>query len=458
MTRQFTVPFGPLPRRRFLLLLGVGASASLLAACQQAAPAAPTPAPAKPTAAPAPTTAPAAQPTAAPAPTTAPAAKPSAGPVKIGGMWIMSGALSAYGRFAKQGLDLAVEEVNAKGGILGRQVEARIEDEGNADNAVRVARRFALEENVDFLIGLDSSGVAEAVTPTMKELQKILMVTHAASPRVTGDLCNRYVFRMSVNVPQNSAAGARIAAREIKARRWTNIGPDYAFGRQSWDYFKQELKKLQPDVEFLDDQAQWPKLGNEDFTSFISALQGTQADAVWSATWGNDLINLVRQGNQYGLFAMGKPFLFELGAAMEVLEGLGDQMPTGMWVGTRYWYQEPKTTRNKTFTDGFFKRYGSYPSYNAQNAYTGLLILADAATKAQSLEADKVIAALEGFSGEYPMGNVTIRKDDHQALVQGVWGKTTEDKSLKFRVLDPVVIFKPEEITPPASETGCKLA
>jgi branched-chain amino acid transport system substrate-binding protein len=373
-------------------------------------------------------------------------------------MWITSGSLSTYGEFAKQGLDLAVEEINAAGGILGRPVEAKIENEGAADNAVRVARRYALEENVDFLLGLDSSGVAEAVAPTMKELRKILMITHAATPRVTGDLCNRYVFRMSVNVPQNSASGARIAATEIKAKRWTNIGPDYAFGRQSWDFFKKELRKLQADVVFLDEQAQWPKLGNEDFTSFIAKLQQTQeADAVWSSTWGNDLVNLVRQGNQFGLFRSGKPYLFELGAAMEVLETLGDQMPTGFWVGTRYWWKVPDTETNRRFVDAYLKTYNRYPSYNAQNAYTGMKLLAAAAAKAGSVDTDKVIAALEDFEYEAPMGKIKIRKEDHQALAQGVWGKTASDAKLKFRVLEPVQVFKPEEITPPVLETGCKL-
>lgn len=434
-----------LRRRRFLTLLAIGGAGSLVAACQQ--PAAP----------------PAAQPTAAskpaPAATAAPASKSAAGgPVKVGGMWITSGSLSAYGQFAREGLDMAVEELNAQGGVLGRKIESRVEDEGNADNAVRVARRLALEENVDFLIGLDSSGVAEAVTPTMKELKKVLMITHAASPRVTGDLCNRYVFRMSVNVPQNSAAGAQVAATEVKAQTWTTIGPDYAFGRQSWDFFKQSLTKLQPNAQFLDDQAQWPKLGNEDFTTFITALQGTGADAIWSSTWGNDLINLVRQGNQYGLFKMNKPILFELGAAMEVLEALGDQMPTGLWVGTRYWYQEPKTEVNRQFTDAFFKKFNHYPSYNAQNAYTGMKLLAAAAEKAKSVESEAVIGALEGISMDAPMGKLTIRKEDHQALVQGVWGKTAESKDVKFRVLDPLKVFKAEDITPPPAETGCKLA
>jgi len=376
----------------------------------------------------------------------------------------MSGALSVYGKLAKAGLDLAVDELNSEGGILGRRVELLIEDEVDAEHAVRAARRLVQEENVDFLLGVDGSAQAEAIAPLMSELRRILMITHAATPRVTGDLCNRYVFRMSLNVPQNSAAGAQVAATEVKARRWTTIGPDNAFGRQSWEYFKGSLRKLQPDVEFLDDEAQWPKLGNEDFTDQIARLQGTNADAIWSSTFGNDLINLVRQGNRSGLFRMNKPFLYELGAAMEVLEALGDQMPTGLWVGSRWWYQEPRTDANRRFVESYFGKHGHFPAYNAQNAYTGMKLVAAAAETARGVGPDELATVLEGFSMETPMGRLTIRKDDHQASIQAVWGRTAESRDakfralgLKFRVLDPVKVFKAEDITPPVGETGCRL-
>jgi branched-chain amino acid transport system substrate-binding protein len=173
----------------------------------------------------------------------------------------------------------------------------------------------------------------------------------------------------------------------------------------------------------------------------------------------------VRQGNQSGLFKMNKPFLFELGAAMEVLEALSDQMPTGLWAGTRWWYQEPKTDANRRFVESFFGKYGHFPSYNAQNAYTGLRLVAAAAEKARSLETDDLVGALEGFSMDSPMGGLTIRKEDHQAAIQAVWGKTAESRDvkfralgLKFRVLDPVKVFKAEDITPAVSETGCAIA
>jgi len=371
-------------------------------------------------------------------------------------MYILSGALSTYGTFAKQGLDLAVDEINDSGGVLGRPVSATVEDEGNVANAVRTARRLVLEDRVDFLLGLDSSGVAEAVVPIMPELKKILMITHAATPKATGSLCNKFVFRCSVNVPQNSAAGARIAA-PFKFKKWTTIGPDYAFGHDSWQFFQDSLKKLQPDAQFLPrSQQQFPKLGNDDFNSFITKLLDAKPDAIWISTWGGDLVTLVRQGRQQGLWNI--PAFMELGAALEVLETLGSEMPTGIWVGTRYWFQEPNTTRNKRFVDAFFKRYQHYPSYNAQNAYTGLTFLVEGMKKAGSTDPDAVGKALEGMTLDVPQGSTTIRKEDHQAVLNVTWGKTAASSKYKFRILEPFKVLPASEVTPPVSETGCRMS
>jgi branched-chain amino acid transport system substrate-binding protein len=391
----------------------------------------------------------------APAESSPKASRPTGTPIKVGAMYIMSGALATYGTFAKQGLDLAVDQINDGGGVLGRPITATVDDEGNVQNAIRTARRLALEDKVDFLLGLDSSGVAEAVVPIVPELKKILMITHAATPKATGSGCNKYVFRCSVNVPQNSAAGARIAA-PLKHRKWTTIGPDYAFGHQSWEYFQAELKKLQPDAQFLPTSQQaFPKLGNDDFNSFISKVLDAKPDAIWISTWGGDLVTLVKQGRQQGLWNI--PAFMELGAAMEVLETLGSEMPINIWVGTRYWFEEPKTKRNKDFVDAFFKKYNHYPSYNAQNAYTGLTFLVEAIKKAGSADTDAVGKALEGMTLDVPQGSTTIRKEDHQAVVNVTWGKTAASSKYKFRVLDPFRVLPASEVTPPVSETGCRM-
>ncbi len=372
--------------------------------------------------------------------------------VRVGAIYLLTGGFATYGEFARDGVNLAKEEINAAGGINGRPVEIIFAHEADP---VQTARRLVLQDQVDFLLGIDSSGNAEALTPTIPELERILMVTHAASPKVTGSLCNKYVFRCSVNGPQNSAAGAAIAAAEDYLK-WTTIGPDYAFGRQSWEFFQTALQARKEGVEFLS-QTAFPKLGAQDYNSFITTLQTTKADAIWCSLWGNDLVNWIRQANDFGLFDQF-PVYMELGAAMEVLTALGEQMPAGQWVGTRYWWPTLETEVNRRFVQTFRERYNTYPSYNAQNAYVGLQLLAAAANEAGTTETDAVIEALEGRQYEAPMGPLTLRADDHQAIVDVSWGKTIASTEYDFRILDPIKVIDGVSVTRAVPLTECQMA
>src|SRR5699024_5798440 len=141
------------------------------------------------------------------------------------------------------------------------------------------------------LMGLDSSGVARAVAPVVPQLQKPFVITHAATPDVTGSLCNRLTFRVSDNVAKHMNAAAKIAMK-TGAKRWTTIGPDYAFGHQSWEYFQKALKQDKADVEFMKETA-FPPFGNEDFTSYINRIIQAKPDGVLVSLWGGDLVNFV---------------------------------------------------------------------------------------------------------------------------------------------------------------------
>jgi len=153
-------------------------------------------------------------------------ARASKDKIKIGSVYILSGFAATYGQFAKQGLLLAADEINKSGGILGKKVEIYFEDShAKPPIALRAIRKLVYEKGVDFLIGLDSSGVAKGVVPYLKELKVPLIITHAATPDVTGSQCNKYTFRVSVNINQNVMAAAKIAAK-TKAVKWTTIGPD----------------------------------------------------------------------------------------------------------------------------------------------------------------------------------------------------------------------------------------
>ncbi len=372
-------------------------------------------------------------------------------PVRVGAMYLLTGGFATYGEFARDGINLALGEINQAGGINGKPLEVIFEDESDP---VQKARRLVLQEKVDFLLGIDSSGNGEALVSAIPELEQILMVTHAASPKLTGELCNPFVFRCSINSPQNSTAGAEIAATEGH-QKWTTIGPDYAFGRQSWEFFQKALQERKEGVKFLPKTA-FPKLGAQDYNSFITTLQDSGAEAIWCSLWGNDLINFVRQANSFGLFKQF-PVYMELGAAMEVLTALGEQMPVGQWVGTRYWWQTPDTEVNRNFVARFRQQYQTYPSYNSQNAYVGLKLLALAANLAGTTETKAVIQALEGLEYEAPMGKLVLRQSDHQAIANVTWGKTAASSDYNFRILEPIVVIEGESVTRSPAETSCQL-
>ncbi len=379
-------------------------------------------------------------------------------PVKIGFVYIMSGPFSTYGQFAKKGALLAIDEINAAGGFLGRKVEGYFEDStGKPDVAMRVIRKLVYQEKVDFLVGLDSSGVAKSVVPSIPQMKTPLIITHAATPDVTGSVCNRYVFRISLNLAQNVKTAALLAA-QTKAKKWTTIGPDYAFGHQSWEYFQKYLKQAKPDATFLPkDKVAFPPFKTTDFSAYITKVMQSKPDGVLVSLWGGNLIDFVRQGKEMGFFKGDFTVLATLGAAVEVLSALGDKMPEGIWVGTRYWFLAKDSARNKQFVKAYYDRYKNYPSYNAHGAYGAVYTYKAAVEKAGKVDREAVIDALAGLTVELPVGKITIRPEDHQAVTDACWGKTAADSAYPFRILKPFKIFKGADITRSVSETGCKM-
>lgn len=379
-------------------------------------------------------------------------------PVKIGFVYIMSGPAATYGQFAKQGAELAMDEINKAGGINGRKVEGLFEDDtGKSDVGIRVIRKLVYENEVDAVMGIDSSGVASAVTPVMKELKTPLIITHAAVPDVTGAICNRYVFRIDLNVNQNVTMAATIAA-DLKAKTWSTVGPDYSFGHQSWEYFQKYLSKKKSDVTFLpDSDVAFPPASTTDFSAFITKVMNSKADGVLISLWGGNLIDFVRQAADMGFFDGKREVLMTLGAATEVLYALKDKMPEGVWVGTRYWFQANDGPVNKAFVDAYKQKFGVFPSYNAHGAYSAVKAYAAAAAKAKTVDKEKIVSALEGLAIELPIGPTTIRAGDHQAVSDGAWGKTAADPGVPIRILKPIRHFAGKDITPTVEETGCVL-
>jgi branched-chain amino acid transport system substrate-binding protein len=377
--------------------------------------------------------------------------------VKIGFIYVFSGRLANFGAMAKQGADLAVEEVNASGGVLGRKLVIVYEDEQmKPQRGVELAHKLVNDDKVDVLMGITSSGVADAVVPVIPSLRTPLIITLAMNPDVTGEKCNPYTFRVSMNGPQNIMSASMLASG-LPAKRWTTIGPDYLFGYQCWEYFQRYLRPKRPDVTYVpQSDVAFAPITTTDYSPYITKTMNTNADGVLISLFAGNLVDFYRQATAHGFFDGKRQVLVNIGSSMDVMYGMGIDMPKGIWVGGFYWFQQSETPLNKSFVEAYRKRFKVPPDYNAHGAYSGVKAYAAAVEKAGTTDKEKVTKALEGLVLDLPIGKTEIRAGDHQAVLSAAWGFTSEfDGSLRLRLLTPLKLFPGDEITMPVDQTGC---
>jgi branched-chain amino acid transport system substrate-binding protein len=366
-------------------------------------------------------------------------------PIKLGVLFVMSGPMGGYGKHGLQSAQMAVDEINRSGGILGRKVVIVSDDTKlNVQRGSEIAKKFCTEEQVDFIVGPTSSGVAVAVSKIAADHRKILILTQAAADSLTGDQFSPYQFATMSNAMMHARAGAYyVASRPYK--RWMCIGPNYNYGWDSWAQFKAKLKELRPDAEFVGEV--WPKLTETDFMPYIKRIMEAKPDAVWSPLWGMDAVNFIKQALPLGLFERIK-FAFPDGAALESLMPLGKKMPEGTFVSARYFFLTPDSEMNRGFVKNYRDRFKEYPDYMAEETYAGVYFIKAAAERAGSVEADRVIAAVERepLAWETPEGWKIMRKEDHAVVEDVVWGETAYSDAYGFSVLKNLQAIQAEQI------------
>jgi len=366
-------------------------------------------------------------------------------PIKIGVLFISSGPMGGYGKHGFQSVQMAIDEINAGGGILGRRVEAIFEDTKlKADVATEIVKRFIEKDKVDFIIGPTSSGVAVPVAKLANEKKKILVLTQAAANSMTDSEFGRYQFATLSNAMMHSRSGAYYMASK-PYKRWMVIGPNYNYGHESWAAFKDKLKELRPDVEFVGEA--WPKLTEKEFKPFIEKIVETKPDAVWSPLWGMDAVNFIRQAQAYQIFDK-IAFAFPDGAALETLVPLGKEMPNGIFVAARYFFLTPDTALNRKFVKTYQERFKELPDYMAVETYAGVYFIKAAVERAGTFNSDKIVAAVEKepLAWETPEGWKIMRKEDHAVVEDVVWGETAYSEKYGFAIMKNMQAIQAEEI------------
>lgn len=379
-------------------------------------------------------------------------AKKPAGPIKIGGQGAISGAHADYGWQMMAGATLAIEQVNAKGGILGRKLELKFMDEElKPATAVKNARYLVTDWGADFLFGVDSSGSAMALGPVLAELNRLHFFCHAATHRLTEELVAQrgipQIFRMVAPVYQDALA-AWVFKDMPEVKRIAGINCDYEYGYVAWNLFKENIKKFRPDVEFV--AAAWAPFWTMDFSSHIAAVMAEKPDAIFATPWAGEGVMLLRQALMLGVFDKIQIWWQGMGGSVDLLEGISreieaDKFKGKLWATARYIHNYPMSPENKAFVEAFRKRWGKFPNYSAEASYSTIYAIKAGAEKAKSFDREKVGAALEGMELKTPAGVRLIRKEDHQAIYTVPAGRAIKSPDYPIPILGDLKVIPAKE-------------
>jgi branched-chain amino acid transport system substrate-binding protein len=324
----------------------------------------------------------------------------------------------------KKGWELALEEINAAGGVLGRRIEViSRDDNGNPGDAVRVAEELVSRERVELIFGTFLSHIGLAVTDFAKQRKMYFLAAEPLTDKITWQNGNRYTFRLRPSTYMQVAMLIPEAAK-LNRKRWAIVYPNYEYGQSAAATFKELLKKAQPDVEFVIEQA--PALGRIDAGAVSQAIADAKPDAIFNVTFGADLAKLVREGQTRGLFKDRTVFSL-LSGEPEYLDPLKDEAPEGWYVTGYPWYAI-KTPEHDKFLAAYQKRFNDYPRLGSVVGYASMWTLAEAIRKAGSTDTEKLIAATRGLELMSPFGRITYRASDHQSTMGAYVGYTTLEK------------------------------
>ena len=339
---------------------------------------------------------------------------------------IRIGDLNSYTRLPaftlpyKDGWTLALEEINATGGILGRPVEVLSRDDGGKPgDAVTAANELVSRQRVDILMGTLLSHVGLAVSDFARQRKILFLAAEPLSDAIAWEKGNRFTFRLRPGTYAQSAMLVKEAAK-LPAKRWATVAPNYEYGQSAVAAFKKLLKKERPDVEFVAEQ--WPALSKIDAGATVQALALSKPDAIFNVTFGSDLAKFVREGRLRGLFE-GREVVSLLTGEPEWIAPLKAEAPEG-WIVTGYPVSAVDTPEHRAFLEAYQARFGELPRMGSVVGYVTLRTLAAAMEKAGTTETEALIAAMRGLALDTPFGGIVFRASDQQSTMGTFVGRT----------------------------------
>lgn len=313
----------------------------------------------------------------------------------------------------KKGMELAVEQINAAGGVNGKQLELVIaDDNSNPGDAVRAAQELLTRDKVDVLTGTFLSHVGLAVTDFAKHQKRFFLASEPLTDKIVWEEGNRYTFRLR-NSTYMQVAMLIPAAVKMNKKRWAIVYPNYEYGQSAVATFKKLLKQAQPDVEFVAEQA--TPLGKIDAGNVVQALADAKPDAMFNVLFATDLAKFVRAGTQRNFFE-NLSVVSMLTGEPEYLDPLGKETPVG-WVVTGYPWYAIDTPEHNAFLKAYQERFDDYPRLGTVVGYNAILSLAAGIRKAGTTESEALVEAFKGLQLDTPFGPITYRAIDHQSTM-----------------------------------------
>jgi branched-chain amino acid transport system substrate-binding protein len=345
----------------------------------------------------------------------APAVHAQQPPIKIG-------ELNSYARQAaftvpyRNGWQLALDEINAKGGVLGRKIEIISREDGaTTGDATRVADELVAREGAVLLFGSFLSNVGVAMADFANQKKIVYIAAEPLTDAITMAQGNRYTFRIR---PNNTMQVGMLVdqAKASGAKRWAIVAPNYEYGQSAAQAFKRLIQERVPGAQIVTEQ--YPALGKIEAGATVSALEQAKPDGIFNVLFGPDLTQFVREGNTRGLFE-GATVLSLLTGEPEWLLPLKDEVPEG-WTVTGYPWDEIKEPKHKAFVDAYRTKYNDTPRLGSLLGYMVVYMIRDAIDRAGSTETEAIIKALEDAKFDTVIGPVTMRGIDNQSTM-GAW-------------------------------------
>jgi branched-chain amino acid transport system substrate-binding protein len=375
--------------------------------------------------------------------------------VKIGLDNPLTGTYAAVGKNELIGCELAIEQINAKGGILGRKAELLVEDStsGDAATAVQKARKLIDRDQINFLLGNVNSALALAMAQVSSEKGILHVVPGGHTDAVTGASCHWNVFRIC-NTTQMEANAVTATLIKDYGKKWYYITPDYAFGHT----LQAGLERAATPLGGVKVGGDLTPLGTTDFSSYLIKAQSTNPDIIVFLVQGDDMVNALKQAVQFGLDK--KLHLAGAQQELEPLEGLPAEARVGTWVFEWYWNQ-PGVPHVAEFVAAIKAKTGRVPTARTWFGFASTWTCALAANTAKSLEAVKMAKALQGLKlppevALMPDG-AYFREGQNQLIPNLYVGNAQAKGSADDDLFKVTTVVKGADIAGTLEQTGCKM-